>query len=91
MTKKDYLKYNNPEAYDMQGKPIKPGDTVVINNHYGSAPYVGVVDHFTQSGQLAIIYDWNNCGQTVKRRAYRVPRLVLKIKDGTESNSEDRS
>lgn len=91
MTKKEYQKYNNPEAYDMQGKPIKPGDTVVINNHYGSAPYVGVVSHFTQSGQLAIIYDWNNYGQTVKCNAYRVPRLVLKIKDGTESNNEDRS
>lgn len=88
MTKKEYLKYNNPSSFDAQGNPVKPGDTVVINNHYGTAPYIGVVDHFTPTGQLAIKYDWIHWnGSPVKCNAYRNSRSVVKIKDGTESNS----
>lgn len=92
MTKKEYLKYNNFEAFDLQGKPIKPGDTVVIHNHYGSAPHIGVVDHFTPTGKLAIIYNCKNWkGVVVKCNAYRASKLVIKIKDGNKDKCEDRS
>lgn len=92
MTKREYLKYNNPEAFDLQGKPIKPGDTVVINNNYTRTPFIGVVDHFTENGNLAIIYDWTNWkGVVVKCNAYRGPRHVVKIKDGNKSKKQNRS
>lgn len=91
MTKKEYLKYNNPEAFDMQRKPVKPGDTVVINNHHGSAPYIGIVDHFTECGKLAIIYGYNWRSSTIECYAYREPRTVIKIKDGNKSNNKNRS
>lgn len=83
MTEKEYLKYNNPSVFDKLGKPIRPGDTVVINNHYGTSPCIGVVDHFTQNGRLAILYDWQAWkGTVVKLWAYRVPRTVIKLKSG---------
>lgn len=47
MNKREYLKYNNPTAFDLRGKHVKPGDTVVVNNNYRSAPFFGVVDHYT--------------------------------------------
>lgn len=94
MTKKEYLKYNNPEAFDMQGKPIKPGDTVVINNHYGASPYIGVVDHFTQSGALAVLYEWvssyGSKPRTVKSWAYRNSRTVIKIKNGNNRKNKHK-
>lgn len=84
MTKKEYLKYNNPEAFDKLGKPIKPGDTVVFNNYYTRIPHVGVIDHFTESGNLAIIYDWDYSykKKKIKCRAHREPRAVVKLKSG---------
>lgn len=94
MTKKEYLKYNNPEAFDKQGKPIKPGDIVVINNHYGASPYIGVVDHFTQSGTLAVLYGWvsHHRGKphTIKCWAYRHPRYVVKIKNGNNRKNKHK-
>lgn len=81
MTEREYLKYNNPSAFDKLGKPIKPGDTVVINNHYGTSPYIGVVDHFTRSGKLAVCYDWiSRKDRIVKYWAYRIPSTVIKLK-----------
>ena len=91
MTRKEYLKYNNPDAFDMQGKPIKPGDTVVINSYYGTTPYIGIVDHFTEGGKLAVIYDYNWGNSTIKCHAYRKPKTVIKIKNGSKSNSKNRS
>ena len=83
MTEREYLKYNNSNAFDKLGKPIKPGDTVVINNHYGAAPYVGIVDHFTQSGKLAVHYDWMSWrSRVMKYWAYRIPNTVIKLKSG---------
>lgn len=86
MTKREYLKYNNPEAFDKQGKHVKPGDTVVFNNHYGASPYIGVADHYTQSGNLAIHfeykYNWNGGSRTCMCWAYRHPNTVVKIKSG---------
>lgn len=90
MTKKEYQKYNNPEAFDIQGKPIKPGDTVVINNHYGSAPYIGIVNHFTECGNLAITYDYSWRSSTIKCHAYRMPRTVIKIKDGNNTTNQNK-
>lgn len=95
MTEREYLKYNNPNAFDKLGKPVKPGDTVVINNHYGAAPYVGVVDHFTQSGSLAICYDWvaycsEGKSHTMKGWAYRDSSLVVKIKNGSKGNFKNK-
>lgn len=95
MTRKEYLKYNNPEAFDMQGNLVKPGDTVVINSNYYSYPLIGIVDHFTRSGLLAIIYDWKpNYGyktQTIKCSAYRPSRKVVKIKNGNKNSSKYKS
>lgn len=86
MTKREYLKYNNPEAFDMLGKPVKVGDTVVINNNYYATPIVGVVDHFTESGNIAVIYDYKfyRAGklETCKCWAYRFPRTIVKLKNG---------
>lgn len=94
MTEREYLKYNNPSAFDKLGKPIKPGDTVVINNHYGASPYIGVVDHFTQSGNLAVCYDWlSHYGgkpHTIKCWAYRPPRQVVKIKNGNSRKNKHK-
>ena len=95
MTLKEYLKYNNPNAFDMQGKLIKLGDTVVINNNYYANPLIGVVDHFTQNGRLAILYDWVSrygcTARTVKRWAYRPSEQVIKLKNGNKNNSKHRS
>lgn len=86
MTKREYLKYNNPEAFDMLGKPVKVGDTVVINNNYYATPIVGVVDHFTESGNIAVMYDYKfyRAGklETCKCWAYRFPRTIVKLKNG---------
>ena len=89
MTKKEYQKYNNPKAFDMQGKPVKPGDTVVINSYYGSAPYISIVDHFTESGNLVITYDYG-WRSTIKYRAYRMPKTVIKIKDGNNTTNQNK-
>lgn len=94
MTKNEFLKYNNPEAYDMQGKPIKPGDTVVINNHYGASPIIGIVSHFTQSGTLAVqcnraVY-LGGKSHTIQHWSYRPSRNTIKIKDGNKDNNKDQ-
>lgn len=94
MSKKEYLKYNNPLAYDMQGKRIFPKDTVVINNHYGRSPIIGVVDHFTESGNVAVTYQLTLYFKDGKSRvenyiAYRDSRSIIKIGNGNKSNSED--
>lgn len=94
MTKKEYLKYNNPEAFDIQGKPIESGDTVVINNYYGAFPYIGIVDHFTQSGLLAICYNYKAYSKDktsdIKCWAYRTSDKVIKIKNGNSSKNKDQ-
>lgn len=89
MTKKEYLKYNNPEAFDVQGRPIKPGDTVVINCNYFSTPRIGVVQHFTATGRLAILYDFRNFVNATKMWAYREPRKVVKIKNGHKNTNKN--
>ena len=89
MTKKEYLKYNQ-EMFDKQGKRINPGDIVVINNHYGSDPYIGIVDHFTDSGRVAVLYDWYSRCQKgyVKCWAYRYPNTVIKISNGKKERKK---
>lgn len=83
MTKKEYMKYNQ-EMYDKQGKRINPGDIVVINNHYGSDPYIGIADHFTDSGRVAVLHDWWSrwAKKYYKCWAYRYPDTVIKISNG---------
>lgn len=82
MTRKEFMKYNQ-EVCDKQGKRINPGDIVVINNNYEATPFIGVVDHFTESGNLAVLYDWSNYkGNVVKCWAYRLPRKVIKLRSG---------
>lgn len=82
MTKREYIKYNQ-DVKDCQGKPIIPGDTVVINNNYSATPFIGVVDHFTESGNVAVLYDWTTWkGMIVKYWAYRRPCTIVKIKSG---------
>lgn len=95
MTKREYLKYNNPEAFDLLGKPIKPGDTVVFNNNYESTPRVGVVDHYTEYGNAAILYDYTYTSYrggrtTCKCWAYRPTRKVVKLKNGHRSKIKNK-
>ena len=93
MTRREYIKYNsNFPMLDVQHKQVNIGDTVVINNHYGASPYIGVVDHFTESGKLAIQYNWGTYkGVIVKCWAYRESTSVVKIKNGNKGNSKNRS
>lgn len=96
MTKKEYLKYNNPTAYDKLGKHVKPGDTVVFNNHYEASPNVGVVNHYTPNGRLAILFDyifaWKGQQQyTTKCWAYRYSNTVIKIKNGHKFTSKNKN
>lgn len=93
MTKRDYLKHNW-EVNDMQGNIIKPGDTVVVNNHYASSPIVGIADHMTESEKLAIIYTvpqtlHSGTSYPMDCWAYRSPKRVIKIKDGNKSNNKN--
>lgn len=91
MTKKEYLKYNNPEAFDAQSKHVKPGDTVVINNNYLSIPLIGVVDHYTETGNLAICYDWTSyTGNVIKCWFYRPAYKVIKLKNGHRSKNKNK-
>lgn len=76
------MKYNQ-EVCDKQGKRINPGDIVVINNNYTATPYIGVADHFTASGNVAVLYDWAGWGgKIVKCWAYRRPNTIVKLKSG---------
>ena len=93
MTKREYLKYNNPDAFDKLGKPIKPGDTVVINSYYYSSPHIGIVDHFTQGGRLAIYWGTYHTRKNVlygKCWAYRDPSSVIKIKNGNKNYHKNK-
>lgn len=82
MTKREFMKYNQ-EVYDKQGKRINPGDIVVINNNFETTPFIGVADHFTESGNVAVLYDWCGWkGKVVKCWAYRLPRKVIKLRSG---------
>lgn len=91
LTRKEYLKYNNPYAFDVQHKLVKPGDTVVINDNYRSTPIIGIVDHYTQTGNLAIQYEWDlqytNPSHIVKVWAYRPANKVIKIKNGNKNKN----
>ena len=88
MTRKEFMKYNQ-EMYDKQGKRINPGDTVVINNNYESTPMIGVADHFTEGGNVAVLYDWYGWkGKVMKGWAYRRPSKIIKLKSGRRKKSE---
>lgn len=87
MTKREYLKYNNPTAYDKLGKHVKPGDTVIINSNYYSVPFIGKVSHYTQTGKLAIQYGLKYGSSTTKCWAYRDSNKVIKFKNGRKNNS----
>lgn len=82
MTKREFMKYNQ-EMYDIQNKRINPGDIVVINSNYRCCPIIGVVDHFTESHQVAITYDWIGHKDTVRKDwAYRSPDTIIKLRSG---------
>lgn len=85
ITKREYLKYNQ-NLQDMQCKPIKPGDTVVINNNYGTKPYIGKVDHFTESGNVAVKVKSNYNNKSYIWYNYRAPSNILVIKKGKIKN-----
>lgn len=57
MTKREYLKCNQ-EVYDKQGRHINPGNTTVVNSHFGTIPFIGVANHSTETGNVAVFYDW---------------------------------
>lgn len=92
MNKREYLKYNNPEAYDLLGNPIKPKDIVIINAQYGTVPIIGMVDHFTETGGLAIKYIYNRYKSDILCWAYRPSRKVIKYdsKNGNIHKFKDK-
>lgn len=82
MNRKEYMKYHQEMKY-YTGKPIIPGDVVVINNNDRAFPYIGVVDHFTERGNVAILYNWVGYkGVIVKSWAYRKPTTIIKLRSG---------
>lgn len=92
MTKREYLKYNNQGVTDMLNVPINIGDIVVINNNYRSFPIIGKVTHFTSSDRVAIRYTWADyLGSTCIGHFYRLPKNVIKIRDGNESRDKDKT
>ena len=78
LTEKEYFKYNSNDVYDALDRPLKIGDTVVINNNYRAIPIVGVIDHYLNNGKLAICYNYYK--STMKIMAYRHPSTVIKLK-----------
>lgn len=91
MTKREYLKYNNPEAFDVQGKHVKPGDTVVVNNNCYTIPLLGIVSHYTETGNLAIYYNLTTYrGNVIKCWFYRPAHKVVKIKNGRRSKNKNK-
>ena len=78
LTEKEYFKYNSNDVYDALDRPLKIGDTVIVNNHYHTTPIVGVIDHYLDNGKLAISYNYYKC--TMKIMAYRHPSTVIKLK-----------
>ena len=79
MNKREYLKYNR-DMHDINGKPIKVGDTVIINNHYGVSPIIGTVSHFTESNKVAVNYKEILKTRTFDCTAYREPETIIKVK-----------
>lgn len=81
MTQREYIKYNQ-QLYDMNNKLIKLGDKVVINDHYGVAPTVGIVTHFTASRRVAVSAPYFVGEKYYESKAYRKPVNILVIKRG---------
>lgn len=94
MTKREYLKYNRDDVYDMLDNQINVGDIVIFNTYCRSQPYIGIVDHFCESGRLAIRYTYTY-GSLKKMRykvwAYRYPNNVIKFKNGNKSKYKNKS
>lgn len=91
MTRREYMKYHQ-EMKDCKGNTIIPGDTVVINNHYGSTPHIGVADHFTENGNVAVSYDWIDWrGKIIKVWAYRKSGTIIKLRSAGGRNNEIQS
>lgn len=78
LTEKEYFKYNSYDVYDALDRPLKIGDTVIVNNHYHTTPIVGVIDHYLDNGKLAISYKY--CNSKIKVMAYRHSSTVIKLK-----------
>lgn len=92
MTKKEYLKYNRDDVYDMLGNQINVGDIVIFNSIYISSPHIGTVDHFCDSNRLAIHFDYHYpSNRDTKLWAYRYPHNVIKFKNGNKSKCKDKS
>lgn len=79
LSKREYLKWHI-EAKDMLGKDLKPGDTVVINNNYHRTPNIGVLSHFTESGNCAVKIIYSIKSKEYYWMAYREPCTVVKLK-----------
>lgn len=89
MSKREYLKYNQT-LYDYNGKLIKIGARVVINNNYTSELIVGTVSHFTLSAKVAIKVPYY-CNNKLKYNLwyYRVPHNVIILKNGHTNPHKD--
>lgn len=81
MTHREYIKYHQ-EHKDKLGKPLNIGDTVVINNHYGRTPLVGIVSHYVESRRVAIAIKNHYKNKLYVWYAYRDPDTIIKLKSG---------
>lgn len=84
MTAKDYNKYvkYNGTLEDMCGKKLHIGDTVIFNISWISKPNIGIIKHFTESGNIAIEF-WVQYGKFTPRKemAYREPKRIIKVEN----------
>ncbi len=87
MTKREYIWYHQ-EMYDRYKKRINIGDLVVMNSTYGPFPIIGIVDHFTESKNVAVYYKLTpNSNKEYKYYAYRAPYNLIKLADGNNYNT----
>ena len=80
MRKRDYLKVNNPNAFDKLDQFVNIGSVVVFASYYYPPLNIGIVDHYTPSGKLAIKCKspYHSIGEFM---CYRDPETVVKISD----------
>lgn len=84
MTTKDYNKYvkYNGVLEDMCEKKLYVGDAIIFNISWISKPNIGIIKHFTESGNVAIEF-WVQYFKSTPRKemAYREPQRVIRIEN----------
>lgn len=77
MTREEYL-MQSKTFLDARGLVIQRGDTVVIKNHWGRTPTIGIVDHFT-GNENVVIHEYYKGKIDPSLRSYRRPQDIIKV------------